>query len=210
MENLFGIMEGNLDPNILALFLEADASYGDIVDTQDHIALTKLLRCMRRTERGNRYAIDTFVASILDLLLCAQKTDTTIDFVALIKLKNDILETQFGIDWIPSALKAAVVTMHPDTIWFSDTYAECSADDQTTINIHTKNRILAHLGVRGTIAKSNGVSLKDHLQKNATTNNNVLATSYPSDLTALTDRIISYVDSSSTKKSDHPNTREHR
>ena len=60
----------------------------------------------------------------------------------------------------------------------------------------------------GVIAKSNGISLKDHLHKNATTTNNV-ATSYPSDLTALTDRIISYVDSSS-KKSNHPSTREHR
>ena len=87
MENLFGIMEGNLDQNILAL-LEADASYGDIVDTQDPIALTKLLRRVCRKERGNGYAIDTFVASMLDLLSCAQKADTTIDFVAFIKLKK--------------------------------------------------------------------------------------------------------------------------
>ena len=100
--------------------------------------------------------------------------------------------------------------MHPDTAcWSGNTYAEYLAEDQTTIsNRHTKNRILAHIGIRGNIAKSIGVSLKDHLHKNATTNINV-ATSYPSDLTALTDRIISYVDSSS-KKVNHLSTREHR
>ena len=43
MDNLFGIIEENLDQNILAL-LEADVSYGDIVDTQDPFVLTKLLR----------------------------------------------------------------------------------------------------------------------------------------------------------------------
>ena len=61
--------------------------------------------------------------------------------------------------------------------------------------------------MRGIIAKSNGISFKDQLHKNATTNNNV-ATSYPSDLTVLTDRIISYVHSSS-KKSNHPSIRKH-
>ena len=70
MENLFGIMEGNLDQNILAL-LEADASYSDIVDIRDPIALTKLLRRVCCKERGNCYAIDTFIVSMLDLLSCA-------------------------------------------------------------------------------------------------------------------------------------------
>ena len=92
MENLFGIIKGNLDQNILALF-EADAFYSDIVDTQDPFALTKFLRRLCRKERGNCYAIDTFIVSMVDLLSCTQKADTTIDFVALIKLKNDILET---------------------------------------------------------------------------------------------------------------------
>ena len=207
MESLFGITEGHLDQNILAL-LETDAFYSDIVDTQDPIALTKLLMRVCCKERGNCYAIDTLIVSMLDLLSCAQKAATTIDFVALIKLKNNILQTQFGMDWTPSVLKTAVITMHPDTTWSGDTYAECSTEDQATINRHTKNRILAHIGVHGTIAKSNGISLNDHLHKNATINNNV-ATSYPSDLPALTDRIISYADSS-TEKSNHPSTRELR
>ena len=185
MENLFGIMEGNLDQNILAL-LEVDSSYGNIVDTQDPIALTKLLRQVCRKERGNCYGIDTFIVSMLDLLSCAQKADTANDFVALIKLNDDILETQFGMDWIPSALKTAVITMYPDTTWSGDTYDECSVEDQATINRHTKNRILAHIGARRTIAKSNDISLKDHLHKSATTTNNV-ATGYSSDLAALTD-----------------------
>ena len=158
-------MEGNLDQNVLVL-LEADVSYGDIIDIKDPIALTKLLQRVCRKERGNCYAINTLIVSMLDLLSCVRNTGTTIDFVALIKQKYDILEIQFGIDWIPSVLKTAVITMHPDTTWSGDTYAEYSAEDQAKINWYTNNRILAHIGVRGTIVKSNDIFLKDHLHKN--------------------------------------------
>ena len=95
MENLFGIMEGNLDKNILAL-LEAGITCDDIIDTQDPIALTKLLWRVCRKERGNCYVINTYyIVSVLDLFSCIQNADTSIDFIALIKLKYDILITQF-------------------------------------------------------------------------------------------------------------------
>ena len=69
MENMFGIMKDNLDQNILTL-LEADISYGDIIDTQDPIALTKLLWQVCQKERGNCYAINTYIVSIFDLFSC--------------------------------------------------------------------------------------------------------------------------------------------
>ena len=178
--------------------MEADISYGDIVDTQDSIALTKLLRRVCRKEIGNFYVINTYIVSMLDVLSCIQNADTTIDFMTLIKLKYDILETQFSKDWIPAALKTAVITMHPDKAWSGETHDECNIEDQSKIDHYTKNWSFAHIGVRGSNARSNGILLKDHLHKNATTNNNT-ATSYPSDLTALTDRIISYPDSTSQK-----------
>ena len=70
---------------------------------------------------------------------------------------------------------------------------------QSKIDWYTKNQILAHIGVQGSNVRSNVILLKDHLHKNATTSNNT-ATSYPSDLTALTDHIILYADSTRRKQ----------
>ena len=139
---------------------------------------------------------------MIGLLTYKQGNNTTIGLIVSIKLKYEILISQFETDWIPTSLETEVIDMHPDNSWSAKTHAGCNPKDKKTIlDLYTNNWILAHIGVRGYTARSNGVLLKDHLYKNATINNNA-ATSYPSDLAALTDQIISYADPSSKKQTN--------
>ena len=185
MQNCYGITIGHLDEQVIAL-LSTDNEYLSIQKAGDPIRLIKLLRKMCRKERGVEYSIASFHAGVLDLFNCRQGNMSAVEYMQSIKLKYDILTSQFGEDLFPSSLKNSVLLMHKsERQWTGSTYNTCSAADQSIVNRHVKDRLLAYIGVHGFDQKlSGGTTLKRHISTNAATNKNP-AVAYPSDIPDL-------------------------
>ena len=188
MQQIYGIIYGNLDQSIQSLIM-GDPSFDSVQRFTDPIQLIKLLRKMCRKEKGVDYAFATFHSCLYDLITCKQGNDTINEFMETIKLRYDVISSQFGHDWIPTQLKDNVQAMHAqDTMapnWSAGTYMACTESEKNKIDGYAKDRLLAYIGVNGYAHKMpGGLTLKSHINNSAALNNNA-TTCYPSDLTAL-------------------------
>ena len=192
MEQVYGMIEANIDEKVKSLVM-SDPTYDIVAASNDPIALIKLLRKMCRKEKGVDYAIGTFHSCLSDLLTSKQGADTNIVFMETIKLKYDVVTSQFGNDWIPSSLKDDVMSM--DNGSYSNTsYDTCTASERATIDTITTDRLLAYIGVNGFARKlSGGLTLKAHINNSAAINNNA-SVCYPSDIAALLKLVTSIID----------------
>ena len=185
MQHVYGLFEGNIDESVTALAM-ADESYEEIQLEQDPIRFVKLLRKICRAEKGVDYAVASFHSCLSDLINCKQGNMTGVEYMKDIKLKYDVLTSQFGGDFLPTSIKNSVLLMHSnDEQWTGQTFMSCTEDEKERINRYTKDRLLAYIGVCGYGQKlSGGVTLKQHLNNNAAVNRNP-SIAYPKDITAL-------------------------
>ena len=186
MQQIYGIIEDNIDEGIKELIM-GDPSYAAVQAVTDPIALIKLLRKMCRKEKGVDYSVATFHSCLSDLINSKQGGDTNIAFMEKIKLRYEVMTSQFGNDWVSTKLKDNVLKMHTNTSssWSSTAYATCTSSEQDMIDIYTKDRLLAYIGVNGFSGKlTGGLTLKEHINNSAALNNNATVC-YPSNITAL-------------------------
>ena len=149
MQQVYGIIESNIDDEIKQLIM-GDSSYVSIQAVTDPIALIKLLRKMCRKEKGADYLIATFHSCLSDLINCKQGSDSNMVFMENIKLRYEIMTSEFGTDWIPITLKNNVLKMHAeDSSWTGSTYPECESSEQDKIDVRIKDQLLAYIGVNG-------------------------------------------------------------
>ena len=64
---------------------------------------------MCRKEKGDVYASNTLIHSVVELFTCKHGNYFIINYVETIKVKNDVVATQYGDDWLPSVYKDATI-----------------------------------------------------------------------------------------------------
>ena len=183
MHQVYGIIHNNVDEHVQAL-ITTDQAYIEIQSECDPIRLIRLLRKMCRKEKGVDYAIAAFHSSLTNLLSCCQGSNTAVEFLEDIKVKYDILQSQFGDDFIPASLKTSVMAMDKNASYGSS-YDNCTPEQQERINKATRDRLIAYIGVCGYDQKlPGGVTLKKHISGIAAVNKNA-SVAYPADLADL-------------------------
>jgi hypothetical protein len=204
MQQVYGIIEGNLNEGVQSLIM-GSSTYAAIQAASDPIALIKLLRTVCRKEKGVDYSISTFHSCLSDLINCKQGNDNTITFMENIKLRYDVMTSQFGKDWLPNDLMSDVMTMHsPTPGWTSTTYATCTQLEQDSIETLTKDRLLAYIGVIGHTGKMpGGLTLKSHINNTAAINKNA-SVCYPENITDLL-KLTSSIVTSLPSRNRHSN-----
>ena len=184
LQQVFGLIIGNIDEHVQALISTED-EWEEIQSVQDPIRLIKILRKACRQEKGIDYSIAVFHGSLLDLVTCKQGQQNAIEYMQDIKLKYEVLISQFGDNFIPVSVKDSVKMMYDDEAWTAHKYKDCSPEEQEILDRYTKDRLLAYIGVCGFEQKLHGnVSLRQHIKDNAAINKNAPIV-YPSDLSDL-------------------------
>ena len=109
-----------------------------------------------------------------------QGNDTTLDYMQTIKLKSDVVSTQYGHGWLISVHKDALIKYCPATKWSGATYADCFDAHQTLLDTHVKDILIVAIGVSGCSMKiPEGGTLKAFLKAHSAASN-IVATCYPS------------------------------
>ena len=158
---------------------ETNPSYTEISFEHNPIELIKLVCKLCRKEKGIVYASNTLLHSVIKLMTCKQGNDSIIEYMETIKLKNAIVTTQYGKNWLSSLYKDVMIGYHPETNWSGDTYDTCNADKQILFNALAKDRQMAAIGVEGCSMKmTGGGTLNAFLKAHAAARNNVV-TCYP-------------------------------
>ena len=136
MQQAYGIIVGNIDEHVTAL-ISSDDKWEEIQSVQDPIRLLRILRKACRQEKGINYSIAVFHSSLMDLVTCKQGNRNTVEYIQDIKLKYDVLTSQFGEDFIPTTLKESVMSMHENQTWLSVRYADCDKEERKMIDRST-------------------------------------------------------------------------
>ena len=93
-----------------------------------------------------------------------------------IKLKNNVIITQYGNDWLPSPVyKDTMIGYHPNTNWSSTTYETCDDKEKTLLDGHAKDHLMSVKGC--SMRMPGGGTLKAFLKAHSAVCNNA-ATCY--------------------------------
>ena len=140
-------MNHNVNQNVIIL-IEFNPTFEKIYQKHDSVKLVNLLCKMCRKEVGVVYSSNTRIHPIGDLITCKQDNVTIIDYLQTIKLKSDVVTTQYGDTWLPSIYKDLMIRYHSNKKWNSETHDECTDTHQVLLNTYVRNRLVATIGAK--------------------------------------------------------------